>query len=1298
MNRTLARLRALAVVSALGIAFVQSHGFAQEAAPAPAAAASQDNNAPVPVATTAGTTDQEVLVLSPFVVEADEDTGYAATSTLAGTRIKTNLKDVGDAISVVTKKFLEDTDSNSSQELLVYTTNTEVGGQGGNFAGAGNGAVVNTQGAQESPQTNTRVRGLASADNTRNYFLTDVPWDSYNTDRIDLQRGPNSILFGLGSPAGIINASVTDASLAKDSGTLENKFGSYGSLRDSLDYNKVLLPDELAVRFSILNDQREFAQRPDFNDDKRYYFALKYDPKFLNRGSAHTDIRVNFEHGEVNAINPNVLPPLDEITPWFTSMNKATYGFMSIGFNSTSTADYESAYQNIVTPTQAAANKVSGVGQTTAGQYFTGPQVSMLSNPLYGANSTTYYDTAGNTITNPQYNPWLANNSEGSLVSGAAAEVFPNANSSLSGGPNNGWLTLYTNEIDGPPGSGATAVVTGLGLGSLRGITTYDSYAQNANLPNSGLGLYKAKTLSDPSVFNFYNTALNGPNGWDTQDFDAFNGAVSETFFNGKVGVEFVIDDQQYTQSQFNVYSSPSALSVDIMATTAGDSSLNDPANPNVGRAFTSGGGNETFSNIDHTKRLSYRATAFADLDFSDYFDKSSWIARILGKSVFTGLYQKTTDNTFNIGYGGAAGGNDILNQLNTQTFSIGQIAYLSPNLANATLGQPLGVTGIQASQNIGTEATVQFFNLTPSPSNYTPIQTASATGVNYSGDPYSYIGYSPTLIDVQAPDKGIYLSGGSPSKDRTTITSRALVWQGFFFDGNVVPTVGWRTDEATDQYAGSAPQDIYPNASGVGRYYDPYDPNFQVSNGANDPRNGQNGVTFNSVKGHSTSYSVVVHTPKFIKEKLPLESDLSLEFDQSSNFQPAAGRYDISGEPVPAPAGKTTEKAIVFSTLNDRITLKVNWYKTSITNGSLNANQPGGLYEVGYSYGWGDVFDEWAQDGPGNSQNWSFTQNYNLSTATATLNQLIDPNLPASAAGTPHFLAYQPNPGQSVDSAYKDEQAVLTNFVLPANEPAADFENYWGIVPYKNYDVNHNAALYSPNTPSNLAISDDNLSKGVEYEITAQPVKGWDLTFNASHTFATIDSVAQSYTEEIAGEEAFFHSLVPGSDAGNIGGDVREWNGGINGQTAGNQFDAQFYGNYLYLKALTGTGVSEERPWRFNVITDYTFSSGLAKGFNVGAAYRWQDKQIIGYPFLAASTTFDTSHPFLSPVVDTTDAWVGYSRKISAKLKWRIQCNVRNLFYSSTLIPISAEPDGTVASARIPEPRTWEVTNTLSF
>ena len=29
----------------------------------------------------------------------------------------------------------------------------------------------------------------SAADNTRDFFVTDIPWDSYNVDRVDIQRG-----------------------------------------------------------------------------------------------------------------------------------------------------------------------------------------------------------------------------------------------------------------------------------------------------------------------------------------------------------------------------------------------------------------------------------------------------------------------------------------------------------------------------------------------------------------------------------------------------------------------------------------------------------------------------------------------------------------------------------------------------------------------------------------------------------------------------------------------------------------------------------------------------------------------------------------------------------------------------------------------------------------------------------------------------------------------------------------------------------------------------------------------------
>jgi len=50
--------------------------------------------------------DGNVIELSPFVTTAGADRGYAATSSLAGTRIRTDLGDIANSISVVTSDFM----------------------------------------------------------------------------------------------------------------------------------------------------------------------------------------------------------------------------------------------------------------------------------------------------------------------------------------------------------------------------------------------------------------------------------------------------------------------------------------------------------------------------------------------------------------------------------------------------------------------------------------------------------------------------------------------------------------------------------------------------------------------------------------------------------------------------------------------------------------------------------------------------------------------------------------------------------------------------------------------------------------------------------------------------------------------------------------------------------------------------------------------------------------------------------------------------------------------------------------
>ena len=154
-----------------------------------------------------------VVELSAFVISSEKDLGYAATSSLAGTRIRTELKDLANPISVVTREFMSDVNATDPVKLLVYTANTEAGGVGGNYSGAALGSPAIYTEVTRQPQTNNRVRGLARADLTRDYFPTVTVFDGYNTARVEINRGPNATLFGLGSPGGIINTQLIQPEL-----------------------------------------------------------------------------------------------------------------------------------------------------------------------------------------------------------------------------------------------------------------------------------------------------------------------------------------------------------------------------------------------------------------------------------------------------------------------------------------------------------------------------------------------------------------------------------------------------------------------------------------------------------------------------------------------------------------------------------------------------------------------------------------------------------------------------------------------------------------------------------------------------------------------------------------------------------------------------------------------------------------------------------------------------------------------------------------------------------------------------
>ena len=254
----------------------------------------------------------KVYDLSPFTVESDDSEGYVATSTLAGTRLKTSLRDIATTITVVTKDFLEDTNSTDLRELLIYTPGTEVTGPIGNLADeqGRSGENTVTEVFATGPTAKTRVRGLAEATLTREYYETLLPMDTYNTERVTINRGANSILFGVGSPAGIINTGLVKPTF-KNRTQVTGRVGSYGSYRTTMDVERVLIEDKLSIRLTGLSEDTKFQQDPAFEEDQRIFMAATWKP------TENFTIRANIEGGNIKSNLPRQFPLVDMIGMWW---------------------------------------------------------------------------------------------------------------------------------------------------------------------------------------------------------------------------------------------------------------------------------------------------------------------------------------------------------------------------------------------------------------------------------------------------------------------------------------------------------------------------------------------------------------------------------------------------------------------------------------------------------------------------------------------------------------------------------------------------------------------------------------------------------------------------------------------------------------------------------------------------------------------------------------------------------------------------------------------------------------------
>src|SRR5215204_348710 len=113
-----------------------------------------------PVPSSVAPATDAVVELSPFVISESSETGWIATETLAGSRLRTNFKDIPNQIETLTLDFMQDLGVTTIDQALIYSANTE---NKEDYMPATPGNAVS------SPGGGGRIRGIGSGTLSRNF-------------------------------------------------------------------------------------------------------------------------------------------------------------------------------------------------------------------------------------------------------------------------------------------------------------------------------------------------------------------------------------------------------------------------------------------------------------------------------------------------------------------------------------------------------------------------------------------------------------------------------------------------------------------------------------------------------------------------------------------------------------------------------------------------------------------------------------------------------------------------------------------------------------------------------------------------------------------------------------------------------------------------------------------------------------------------------------------------------------------------------------------------------------------------
>jgi catecholate siderophore receptor len=305
------------------------------AAPATAASAPKTEEAALPTVRVKAT------------VEKQGKDDYQATETRIG-KGKQDIRDIPQALTVVTEKVMDDRNFNNVKEVLKNTSGI-------------------TFQAAEGGEEDVKIHGL-SLQGTGDVFIDGMrdpafyDRDTFFFDRLELLRGSASLLFGRGSTGGAVNQ-VTKQAVLADQNQIDVSIGSHGAVRAIGDFNK-RTGESAAFRVSAMTNQAD-SNGAGSKIDKRgigasYRVGIDETDEFgVTVYGLQNDNGMNYG---VRWIKPTAASPTSDTGP-ITSLDPDAYYGTSSDFNK------GTAYYGMLTHTHRFSKDTEIVTKVRAANY-----------------------------------------------------------------------------------------------------------------------------------------------------------------------------------------------------------------------------------------------------------------------------------------------------------------------------------------------------------------------------------------------------------------------------------------------------------------------------------------------------------------------------------------------------------------------------------------------------------------------------------------------------------------------------------------------------------------------------------------------------------------------------------------------------------------------------------------------------------------------------------------------------------------------------------------------------------------